>query len=64
MNGKIGTVVLPLLALCSAGYASWHVYRANQPLLKAAPPIPPVTAPFRAPSPPRESSNRSPKTWS
>lgn len=46
MSSKIGSLFLPLLALGSAGYASWHVYRANQPLPKAAPPIPPVMAPF------------------
>ena len=46
MNGRIGTVFLPLLALGSAGFAGWHVYRANQPLPKAVPPIPPVTAPL------------------
>jgi len=46
MSGKIGTLLLPLLALGSIGYAGWHVYRANQPLPKAVPPIPPVIAPF------------------
>lgn len=46
MSGRIGTLLLPLLALGSAGYASWHVFRANQPLPKAVPPIPPVVAPF------------------
>ncbi|MFM8635477.1 MAG: HlyD family secretion protein [Planctomycetia bacterium] len=46
MSGKIGTLLLPLMALGSIGYASWHVYRANQPLPKAVPPIPPVGAPF------------------
>ncbi|MFM7137144.1 MAG: hypothetical protein ACKO1M_08750, partial [Planctomycetota bacterium] len=46
MSGKLGTVFLPLLALGSAGYAGWHVYRANQPLPKAVPPILPVSAGF------------------
>ena len=43
MSGRIGTVFLPLLALGSAGFAGWHVYRANQPLPKAVPlPLPSV----------------------
>lgn len=46
MNGRIGTVVLPLLALGSACYASWHVYRTNQPIPRAVPPIAPVIVPF------------------
>jgi multidrug resistance efflux pump len=46
MNAKIGPLLLPLLALGAAGYATWHVYRANQPLPSAVPPLPPVRAPF------------------
>jgi HlyD family secretion protein len=46
MRITIGGLFLPLLALGSIGYAGWHVYRANQPLPKAEPPIPPVIAPF------------------
>ena len=46
MRITIGGLFLPLLALGSIGYAGWHVYRANQPLPKAVPPIPPVIAPF------------------
>ena len=42
----IGTLVLPLLAVGSLAYAGWHVYRANQPLPQATPPIPPVVAPY------------------
>ena len=45
MNVKIGPVVLPLLAVGSLAYAGWHVYRANQPLPQAVPPMPPVVAP-------------------
>ena len=45
MTIRIGPLVLPLLAAGSIAYAGWHVYRANQPLPQATPPIPPVVAP-------------------
>jgi multidrug efflux pump subunit AcrA (membrane-fusion protein) len=47
MIARIGSLVLPLLAVGSLAYAGWHVYRANQPLPQVAPPMPPVVAPYR-----------------
>jgi HlyD family secretion protein len=46
MNARLATLLLPLLALGSAAYAGWHVYRANQPLPTTDPPVAPVIAPF------------------
>jgi HlyD family secretion protein len=46
MTFRIGSIGLPLLAVCSIAYASWHVYQANQPVAKTMPPIPPVITPY------------------
>jgi HlyD family secretion protein len=45
MIARLGPLVLPLVAVGSLAYAGWHVYRANQPLPQAEPPMAPVVAP-------------------